>query len=192
MAFHVDDDGYMIAFTFGTTRAHTVELIGVNIEFTGLYRLSDGREIGFAGDRAAEIADLAIGYTRGPWAGLTSRKVRTATAHAGLLAEARRQLVEELGRYAFPDERIGRPVDPTRPHNDRTYAELAINYGEVISQHGRGARQVLADRYVVDDDTMRNWISEAKNRGMWATAGRGKQGQPTPRAFKVAQGEERQ
>jgi hypothetical protein len=176
VAYRCDDDGYLIAYTFATLSTGVADLAGVTIEWCGQ---------AFAVDRATEIADRAIGYHRGPGRGLTSRQVRTATAHSGLLAKARRQLAEELHDWVFPDQKVkqGRRDDGL---DDRFYAGLVVEYATLIGTMGKGARGELARRRIVPESTLRNWLSEAKRRGLWATSGPGKAGQPTPRAFDIA------
>ena len=113
-----------------------------------------------------------------------------ATAQRGLLAEMRRELSEVISGWVFDEFEVRRPVrDDGR--GDDFFAELALNYEALIAQHGRGARQHLADLYKQNPNTIRNWMSEAKRRGMWATSGPGRTGQPTQKARDTMKGSDR-
>lgn len=177
VAYDVADDGYLVSYTFAMTAAGVVDLVATSVEWCG-YKA--------AADRARQIADHHLELDAAP-RGLTSRRVRAATAHAGLLAEARQMLQAELSGWAFaPDATVRRAVrDDGR--DDEFFARLVVTYTQLIGSQGRGARRALAAEHEVSEATVRNWISEAKNRGLWATSGPGRPGQPTKRAREILQ-----
>jgi hypothetical protein len=175
VAWHVDD-GVMVAFVFATTQVGLVDLVGLDVRCV----TSEQSASNIAGPLVTE----AVHADPLPVTGLTSRQIRTATAHQGLLADARRRLVEGTGGSEF---KMRGQFARGDTHDDVFYARLAVRYGSMSG--ARGARQDLADEYGVSDSTVRNWITEATKRGMWATAGRGRVGSPTAKAFELVQEE---
>jgi hypothetical protein len=178
VAYRYEDDGYVTAFTFATTTDGVVDLVGFDVQWSG-----SERGIG----TARHLADLEAQRKPDAPAGLTSRRVRTAAMHAGLLAEAREQLRDYIMPWIVPPGMRSRRPTQSDGLTDEFYASVVLEYESLISKHGRGARQLLAERRHRSDATVRNWIEEAKRRGLWATAGRGRTGQPTLQARQLGQ-----
>ena len=86
---------------------------------------------------------------------------------------------------AAPDE--GRPRRARKAGRpDRFYAQLAATYTRVVSRGGRHPIKDIAKRRRVEPSTVREWIREARARGLLTTGTRGRaSGQLTPFAQRV-------
>lgn len=178
VAWHHDErTGVMVAFVFAMTTAGVTDLVKVSIEFV------EDRDA--AKRIASEMSTRSAQFHPLPDKGLTSREIRSATAHKGLLAEARRRLTEGDGVVIQMPMRGQFQRGDT--HREEFYARLAVQYGELLRSPEGGARRRLGELHGVSDSTVKNWITEAKRLGMWATAGSGRAGGPTPRAIELAQ-----
>ena len=84
-----------------------------------------------------------------------------------------------------PDEDRPRPVRRAGK-SDRFYARLAAAYAELVSSGGRHPIKTLAQRRRVESATIRNWIREARVRGLLTRGVRGRAtGDLTPGARRI-------
>ena len=109
-------------------------------------------------------------------------------------------IVREHGKDQFrPGRSLGElgllPPDEGRPRRarkagrpDRFYAQLAATYTRVVSRGGRHPIKDIAKRRRVEPSTVREWIREARVRGLLTKGTRGRAGgQLTPYAQRVLQ-----
>ena len=145
-------------------------------------------------------ADVLGARARVPRGGLTAQTLR-AVRLGGHVTQARDVLawiVKRHGRKLFaPGHSLGElgllPPDQARPRRarnagrpDRFYARLAATYAGLVSRGVRHPIKDMAKRRRVEPPTVRDWIREARVRGLLTTGTRGRaSGQLTPFAQRV-------
>ena len=170
--------GVMAAFVFSMTDTGVAELVKVSVEMV------ENREA--AKRIASEMADQAARFQ--PPKGLTSRQIRTATAHEGLLAQARRMLIEKDGIGATMNLPMRGQLDQVFDSAERLrLARLALEYETLINSPELGsARRRMAELHDASETKVKNWMSDAKRAGMWAAPGMGQPGAATQLARATA------
>ena len=135
-----------------------------------------------------------------PRGGLTARTVRSvrlsehATHTRKVLAWLQRTYGDQLFQNGRSLGEMGlRPPDRVRPRPSRNtgkpdafYATLAGEYSEMVSRGERQPIRALAEQQDVRPATLRDWIHEARVRGLLTKGTRGRaSGQLTPLAHRV-------
>lgn len=117
-----------------------------------------------------------------PEGGLTSRfmhKVRPSEAVMRYLRGARIATETGLGRL-FNDVKRDLIANPRRPgrhgHPDVYYADLAREYVALVNKPSRQPVKDLATSYGVQPERMRDWIAEARRRGLLTSPPKGQAG----------------
>ncbi len=118
-----------------------------------------------------------------PRRGLTSSEIRLVSPTGPLLAEARKQLRQFMGLMDSSKAVRLRRRDAVL--DDTHYARLAVTY-EREFVGGPGARERLANRFQITENTARDHIKEAKRRGFWMTSGSGRAGHASASAHELA------
>ena len=174
---HNERTGVMTAFSFSMTARGVADLVGFSVEFV------EDRD---AAERiASETAERAARHR--PPKGLTSRQIRSAIDHRGKLAEARRHLILRQGVGATMNLPMSGQLEHRfDPGSKLFYAALAVEYEALINTPEQGsARRRMAARHRVTESRVKNWMTDAKAAGMWATSGRGSRGAATTDARKL-------
>jgi hypothetical protein len=157
----------------------------------------ENRKKAVPGRWSADVLGTKAPVPRGGVTARVLRRVRVAE-HSKRTQEVVDSLVKDSGPWLFePDRSLGAlglmPSDQARPRParkagrpDQFYAKLAADYVQRIQGGARHPIKAMAGRRRVRAQTMRDWIHEARARGLLTAGAQGRAGgQLTPLADRV-------
>ena len=172
-------DNTAACFAFTETGEGIVDLVGVQASPASSFDEASS---------AAQAFAKVIAYSPRRTSGMRTSDVRVLS-HGPLLSRVHKALVNDNGvitaRSWFGDGVRVINDRQTRGESRLRLARFVIAYQEVASTSTGSAQKAMAEREGVSVSAIRERLSRAKTAGLYATAGPGRLGQPTPEAHKI-------
>lgn len=173
-------DGNTVAcFAFAETGEGLVDLVGVQASPASEFRSAKDVAVGFA---------KVIANSPRRSAGMRTSDVRVLT-HSALLSRVHRELRSDDGAIA-PRSWFGAGIPvvndrQTRGDSRLRLARFVVAYAAVARTASGSVQEAMADQEGVSVYAIRERLRRAREAGLYATTGSGRQGQPTPEAYRI-------